>query len=48
MPHHKGELDVDLAVNGLSSVTDLLRFALTGLRYAFGWLGGEGGQSVAY
>ena len=28
------QLDVDLAVNGLSSVTDLLRFALTALCYA--------------
>ena len=31
---HKTQLDVDLAVNGLSSVTNLLRFALTALRYA--------------
>ena len=30
------KLDVDLAVNGLSSVTDLLRFALTALCYAWG------------
>ena len=35
------KLDVDLAVNGLSSVTDLLCFALTALHYALGgWVGG--------